>query len=127
MTAPVIGISHLQLVVEDVAASERWYRRVLGLERLEAADDGSYVALRHPPSRIVVVLTAGTRQDGEAQALDHLAFAVPDGAALERWAEQLSAWGIEHPGVVDELGKPSLQLEDPDGIQIELVAPPPRR
>jgi hypothetical protein len=25
-----------------------------------------------------------------------------------------------------ELGKPSLQLRDPDGIEIELVAPAPR-
>ncbi len=86
-----------------------------------------YVALRHRPSGVVLVLT---ERDGEAAVggpLDHLAFAVPDGDELRRWADHLTTCGIEHPGIVLELGKPSLQLRDPDGISIELVAPPPRR
>jgi catechol-2,3-dioxygenase len=59
--------------------------------------------------------------------LDHLAFAVPDGDTLRLWADHLTEVGIEHRGVELELGKPSLQLTDPDGIGVELVAPPPRR
>jgi catechol-2,3-dioxygenase len=51
---------------------------------------------------------------------------VPDGPSLEAWAEHLTSEGIEHPGVVLELGKPSLQLVDPDGNEVELVAPAPR-
>ena len=46
------------------------------------------------------------------------------GPTLEAWALELTAQGIGHPGVVDELGKPSLVLRDPDGNAIELVAPP---
>ena len=120
--SPVTGFSHVQLLVRDVPVSERWYTAVLGMDRLTAADDDSYVALRHRPSRVVVVLTSGG--EGVRGALDHLAFAVPDGATLEAWAAELTAKGIEHPGVVDELGKPSLVLADPDGNQVELVAPP---
>ena len=56
--------------------------------------------------------------------LDHLAFAVPNGEVLDEWAAHLTDVGIAHPGVVLELGKPSLQLRDPDGNAIELVAPP---
>jgi catechol-2,3-dioxygenase len=126
-SSPVTGFSHVQLLVADVTASERWYTTVLGLERLTAADDESYVALRHRPGRMVVVLTRADAPVGSATAgdrLDHLAFAVPDGPTLEAWATQLATLGIEHPGVVDELGKPSLTLTDPDGIRIELVAPP---
>ncbi len=55
--------------------------------------------------------------------LDHLALAVPDGAALRAWAAHLAAAGIDHEGVVLEGGHPSLQLRDPDGIALELVAP----
>jgi glyoxylase I family protein len=124
MTSPMTGFSHIQLLVRDVPTSERWYTTVLGLERLTAADDDSYVALRHRPSRVVIVLTVG-ESDG-AGALDHLAFAVPDGEALRTWADALTDAGIAHGGVVDELGKPSLQLRDPDGLEIELVAPAPR-
>jgi len=124
VTAPVTGFSHVQLNVVDVARSEAWYVAALGLERLTAADDGSYVALRHPTARTVVVLTAGLVGDATAGALDHLAFGVADGATLLAWADALPGRGVAHPGVVDELGKPSLTLTDPDGNRIELVAPP---
>jgi catechol-2,3-dioxygenase len=125
--SPVSGFSHVQLIVSDLVASEHWYSTVLGLERMVAADDGSYVALRHRPSKVVVVLTVASEAVSEAAGashLDHLAFAAPDGASLEVWAHHLNSIGIDNPGVVDELGKPSLILRDPDGIQIELVAPP---
>ena len=104
------------------AEERRWYTTVLSAERMTAADDDSYVALR--ANRIVLVLSerpAGTPASGP---LDHLAFAVPDGAALETWAAHLTEQGIVHDGIVLELGKPSLQMLDPDGIAIELVAPP---
>jgi catechol-2,3-dioxygenase len=125
-TSPVTGFSHVQLRVTDLAASERWYADVLGLERMLADEAGGYSALRHRPSRLVVVLTAVPDVAGDPgqERLDHLAFAVPDGPSLQAWAAELTARGIAHDGVVDELGKPSLTLVDPDGIRIELVAPP---
>jgi catechol-2,3-dioxygenase len=55
-----------------------------------------------------------------------LAFAVADGPTLEAWAAHLRELGLNVPAVVDELGKPSLQLRDPDGNAVELVAPAPR-
>jgi catechol-2,3-dioxygenase len=120
------GFSHVQLLVSDVHASERWYATVLGLERF-AGDDGiGYVAMRHKPSGVVLVLSTRAEGTRTESALDHLAFAVPDGNALEVWAAHLTEAGVEHPGVVLELGKPSLQLRDPDGNAIELVGPAPR-
>jgi glyoxylase I family protein len=124
--APITGLSHVQLLVSDPSASEAWYTDALGLEPFAADRDKGYVALRHRPSSVVVVLTRRRGDDTEESALDHLAFAVPDGATLQAWADHLTDIGIGHPGVVLELGKPSLQLRDPDGIAIELVAPAPR-
>jgi glyoxylase I family protein len=127
-TAPITGLSHVQLLVSDVEASARWYRAVLSLVPY-AQDLGiGYVALRQPDAKMVVVLTKspgpGERSSGSApDALDHLAFAVSDGDSLRAWAEHLVGLGIEHEGVVLENGHPSLQLRDPDGIAIELVAP----
>ena len=125
---PMTGLSHVQLRVRDVTASAGWYATVLGLEPFRADPSIGYVALRHPASGIVVVLTADPsgewRSDGGA--LDHLAFAVPDGTSLEAWADHLAAAGVDHAGVVPENGNPSLQLRDPDGTAIELVAPRPR-
>jgi glyoxylase I family protein len=129
MDTPLQGFSHLQLRVRDVDASRDWYSTVLGLEPYRAADDGSYVALQHKPSHMVIVISS--RIDGAAEGvadapLDHVAFAVPDGDTLRLWADHLTEVGIEHPGVELELGKPTLQLRDPDGISVELVAPAPR-
>ena len=93
------------------------------------------MALRHRGAKIVIVLTAGPAGPGPdpelfatvvppvPDRLDHLAFAFPDGMSLEAWAHHLADIGIVHPGVVLENGNPSLQLRDPDGIAIELVAP----
>jgi glyoxylase I family protein len=119
----------VQLLVSDVGVSAAWYAVVLGLERYAEDLDIGYVALRHRGAGIVVVLTARSdtvRPSGGAAppgSLDHLAFAVPDGGALRSWADHLSEIGVDHPGVVSENGNPSLQLRDPDGIAIELVAP----
>jgi catechol-2,3-dioxygenase len=131
LSSPVKGLSHIQLSVSDVALSERWYTLVLGLERMTADKEGTYVALLHRPSKMVVVLSlgAGPASSGPASSgpardrLDHIAFFVPDARALTEWADQLRDLQVEHSGVVDENGRPSLMLTDPDGIQIELVAP----
>jgi glyoxylase I family protein len=126
--APITGLSHVQLLVSDIAASARWYRTVLGLVPYAESPDIGYVALKHREARLVVVLTQGPspscRVTGPAgEVLDHLAFAASDGASLTHWAEHLSEQGIDHAGVVLENGHPSLQLRDPDGVAIELVAP----
>ena len=122
------GLSHVQLRVTDVVASAAWFTSALGLEPFRADPDIGYVALRHGTSGIVIVLTADTSGtwDSGSGALDHLAFAVADGATLEAWADHLTSIGIAHDGVVPENGNPSLQLRDPDGNAVELVAPRPR-
>jgi catechol-2,3-dioxygenase len=130
MDTPLLGFSHLQLRVNDVDASSKWYSTVLGIEPYRAADDGSFVALQHKPSHMVIVISS--RVDGAdtgtpGAPLDHLAFAIPDGDTLELWADHLTEVGIDHPGVALEEGRPTLQLLDPDGISIELSAPAPRR
>ncbi len=118
----------MQLLVSNVGASARWYSAVLGLQPYADDPDIGYVALRHGAAKFVVVLTTTpTPRDQSAESggdrLDHLALAVSDGASLEAWAAHLTEVGIDHAGVVLEGGHPSLQLQDPDGIVIELVAP----
>ena len=127
-SAPITGLSHIQLLVSDVAASAKWYSTVLGLVPFADDADVGYVALQHRGGRFVVVLTKAPapragRTEPAGDGLDHLALAVPDGAALEAWAAHLAEVGIDHAGVVLEGGHPSLQLRDPDGIALELVAP----
>lgn len=125
IVAPISGLSHFQLLVSDVEASARWYGTVLGLVPYAEDLEIGYVALRQPAAKVVVVLT--TRPEGPEgvspiDVLDHIAFGVADGDSLQAWAAHLAELGIDHDGVVLENGRPSLQLRDPDGIAIELVA-----
>lgn len=123
-TAPLTGFSHMQLNVADVARSVAWYCAVLGMEVM--VERPEVTALRNRAARLVIVVGKAERLDPSASPVDHIAFGVPDGEALQLWADHLTTLGIDHPGIVDELGKPSLQLLDPDGNSIELVAPAPR-
>ena len=106
--------------------SAEWYTTVLSLVPYAHDFELGYVALRQPGARMVLVLTERAGADASVEAgkgaLDHMAFAVSDGEALHAWAEHLAGLGVEHAGVVLENGRPSLQLRDPDGIAIELVA-----
>jgi glyoxalase family protein len=126
--APITGLSHFQLLVADVEASARWYSAALGFVPFAQDTRIGYVALRHRGAKLVVVLTQAPGPNGGPdqptdQLVDHLAFAVPDGESLRAWADHLTKVGVDHPGVVLENGHPSLQLRDPDGTAIELVAP----
>jgi len=123
MDAPVTGFSHCQLRVRDVRASVEWYCAALGMEVM--SEHGDVIALRNRAARFVMVVSPGD-PDVDRSPIDHLAFAVPDGPSLEAWRLHLRECGIDCPEVVDELGKPSLQLLDPDGNAVELVAPPRR-
>ena len=127
--SPMTGFSHVQLLVTDLPASEAWYTTVLGPASVQRGRDQGLrrAVARREPDHDRAHAAGEHRNAVEAQAdtvLDHLAFAVPDGEVLEQWAAHLTDAGIAHPGIVLELGKPSLQLRDPDGNAIELVAPP---
>ena len=96
--APISGLSHVQFRVADLGVSTRWYRAALGLVPMAEDHDLGYVALRHPGSGVVVVLTSVPGPPGGPGSVDHLAFAVPDRDALAEWAAHLMAVGINHAG-----------------------------
>jgi catechol 2,3-dioxygenase-like lactoylglutathione lyase family enzyme len=133
---PVLaGIQHVGLTVCDVDSSVEWYVRVLGLERQfdephHHSDRGGYaVVLGTPDMSLNVGLDHHPANRGESfdptrTGLDHLCFQVSDAAALSAWAEHLDRQGVAHSGVYAMEGTPFslLTFEDPDGIQLELIA-----
>jgi glyoxylase I family protein len=128
----VVGFSHLQLRVADVAVSARWYCTVLGLEQFVAGNSGgaAYVGLRHPGAGFVIGMQTRTEpHEGEhaSSAIDHLSFAVADLDALERLRATLVALGIDAGEVFEEQTSHNMRLADPDGLVIELTAPKRRQ
>ncbi len=56
--------------------------------------------------------------------LDHVAFGCADRAELENWVRRLDELGIAHGGIKDATYGSGVSFRDPDGIPLELFAPP---
>ncbi|MDP1820680.1 MAG: VOC family protein [Acidimicrobiales bacterium] len=124
------AITHVALTVSDLATSEPWYTELLGSAPVLDEDTG--------PFRHIVYMVGGTllglhgfpdlksgeRFDERRPGLDHVAFGCASRGELVEWADRLDGLGIEHGGVVDAGYGSGLSFRDPDGIALELFAPP---
>jgi glyoxylase I family protein len=129
------GIQHVGLTVLDVEVSAEWYQRVLGLQRQfeephHHSDQGGYaVVLGTPDMSLNIGLdhhpaNSGDEFDPTRTGLDHVCFQVSSSDALAAWAAHLVQHGVANSGVYPMEGTPFslLTFNDPDGIQLELIA-----
>ena len=125
------GTHHVALTVTDLEASLRWYREVLGFERVPQLDydhpdgGGRAAVMVHPVSNAGLVLHHHRANGGERFAehrtgLDHVCFRVGDRRALEAWERRFQRLGVEHSPAAEQAGGLFLVFRDPDGIQLEL-------
>jgi catechol-2,3-dioxygenase len=122
-------ITHVALTVRDLATSVPWYEQLFGTGPVLDEDTGPF---RHVVWSVGSTLV-GLHQfpDGRPEAfderrvgLDHLAFACADRGELESWASRLDELGVVHGGIVDAPYGSGVSFRDPDGIALELFAPP---
>ena len=124
----VIGYHHVALSVHDLELSARWYESVfdLDLQFDEPAANGraaKVYRLRGTPTTLGLVAHAandGTPFTPLTCGLDHAAFAVATRAEVDRWADELTAAGIEHSGAIDIPVGAILNFSDPDGTQLSI-------
>ncbi len=125
----ITGISHVDLSVTDLEASDAWYRELLGAVPLfggrsdEHGLDVRYII--EPRSGVVIGLeqhdaNPGTPFDERRVGLDHLAFNVASRQELDDWLARLDELGIAHSGITEEEPWDVLVFRDPDNIQLEL-------
>jgi glyoxylase I family protein len=134
------GIHHVRLTVTDIARSRAFYSRVFGSEpAVDFSDQAGDPEVRADRGRLfggcvfvfgqqIVGLRpaapSGDRFDSTRVGLDHISLTVESLAALEAAAERLGAGGVPH-GIITSLpafGLAILSLQDPDDINLELVA-----
>ena len=130
MTFP--AINHVAVTVRDLELSGPWYRRLFGADPV--LDEHTEAGFRH----LVWLLDGGTvfgihqhdrgaPDEGFSElrvGLDHVGFGCASRGELEEWVRRLGELGIEHGGIVEAPYGSGLSFRDPDGIALELFAPP---
>jgi glyoxylase I family protein len=105
---PFPPITHVAVTVSDLERSVPWYLGLFDAEPVLDEDTGPF---RH------VVFAVG-------ETLFGVAFGVAARGDLEKWAARLDELGVGHGDIVDAGYGSGLSFRDPDGIALELFAPP---
>jgi glyoxylase I family protein len=109
------AITHVAVTVTDLAASEAWYTKVLGVKPVLDEDTGPF---RH------IVYQLGNTLLG-LHGFPDLASTEPASRdELAEWAARLDELGVAHGDIVDAGYGSGLSVRDPDNIALELFAPP---
>ncbi len=118
------SLGHVVLRVSDRDRAERFYGDVLGLPVCARLDEGdlkmTFFTLGDHHDFAVMQVAGGSRHDGSAVGLHHVAFRV--GTTMEELREAkatLEAAGIATTPVDHEVTK-SLYFQDPDGNGVEV-------
>jgi glyoxylase I family protein len=124
------AITHVAVTVTDLAVSEAWYTKLLGVEPVLDEDTGPFRHIVYSVGGTLLGLhgfprlTSVDAFDERRPGLDHIAFGCADRAELEGWVSRLDELGIAHGGIVDAGYGSGLSFRDPDNIALELFAPP---
>ena len=111
----VLGIDHINMNVEDLAASVEFYRRLFGFEvRKEQPEDRSQI-IGNDSIKLCLYESSGHTAKG---GISHFGFHVDNFDEIVRTCEEM---GVPMPyGVVEWEGSRSVYITDPNGYEIEL-------
>ncbi|MGH8963504.1 MAG: cupin domain-containing protein [Jatrophihabitantaceae bacterium] len=116
-------INHVALNVTDLRRSEPFYAQAFGLVRVdgEVAQDGSgHVVLASPSGGWMLSLTGAAASPG----VEHVAIGCRDRDQLVLWRDLLTERAAEPGTITDAAYGSGFVARDPDGLELELFAPP---
>jgi len=122
VTRPKItGISHLAVYSSDRAASEHFYREVIGAAK--ADDPENPQGVRYMINAVQFVEVLPLPAGAGIQRLDHAAFNTDNAEGLRKYLS-VKAWKV--PGAVTRGsdGSTWFETKDPEGNRIQFVEPP---
>ena len=130
IAATMPAITHVAVTVTDLDRSEAWYTKVLGVPPVLDEDTGPFRHVVYALGNTLLglhafpVLSSEEKFDERRPGLDHIAFGCANRGELEKWARRLDELGVDHGGIKDASYGSGLSFRDPDGIALELFAPP---
>jgi catechol 2,3-dioxygenase-like lactoylglutathione lyase family enzyme len=122
ITRPKItGISHLAVYTSDPAATDHYYREIIGAAKLPDPEDPRGVRYAFNATQFVEVLPLPSGQG--INRLDHTAYNTSDAEGLRKY---LSAKAWKTPPTVEKGadGSKWFTVLDPEGNKVEFVEPP---
>ncbi len=113
---PILGVAHIRLKTDDLAAARTFYGRYLGFQEPFALDS---LAVFKVNDRQYIEVEPTLKQEAEDR-LSHIAFETGDARRLR---DYLASRGVSVPGAVkpDGDGNLSFFIKDADGHMVEFV------
>lgn len=125
-TTPVrIGAAALR--VRELEPMNAWYRSVLGLDLLGKGPDGVVLGVADVPLLTLIPAPDAMPDSPALAGLFHIAFLMPDRAALARWLVHAAALRVPLQGFADHSVSEAIYLADPEGNGLEVYADRPRQ
>jgi glyoxylase I family protein len=124
-------LTHVALTVRDLSVSVPWYEALIGAGPV--LDEDTDPGFHHTVYLLGNTLVGLHQHEQPAPdetfsefriGLDHVAFGCASRAELEDWVRRLDELGVAHGGIKDATYGSGVSFRDPDGIPLELFAPP---
>ena len=124
-------LTHVALTVRDLSVSVPWYEALIGAGPV--LDEDTDPGFHHTVYLLGNTLIGLHQHEQPAPdetfsefriGLDHVAFGCTSRAELEDWVRRLDELGVAHGGIKDAAYGSGVSFRDPDGIPLELFAPP---
>jgi catechol 2,3-dioxygenase-like lactoylglutathione lyase family enzyme len=117
----ITGISHLAIYTSNAAATEHYYKDVVGAVKMPDPEDPKGVRYALSSTQFIEVLPLP--EGAGVSRLDHAAFNTTDAEGLRRWLAHKS---YKVPGRVEKGADGSVwfTVKDPEGNKIQFVQPP---
>lgn len=121
---PTAGMRHVALNVRDVAACERFYVELLGMQ-VEWQPDADNVYLTSGNDNLAIHRTV--QEIDDSQALDHIGFILNSIDDVDEWYEFLKSNNVtivKEPKTHRD-GARSFYCRDPEGVTVQMIYHPP--
>lgn len=123
---PTLGMRHVALQVRDLAACERFYTELLGMQ-VEWRPDPDNVYLSGGADNLALHRIPGPHADNSQQRLDHIGFMLKRIEQVDDWYTFLKGNGVrilKEPRTHRD-GARSFYCLDPDGNTVQIIFHPP--